>query len=461
MQVSGAPAICRLGIVSAVFVLGLTFATSGFAQNSGSPESLAIMPLETVGASPAQVSAATDQLHDLMARTGKYTVIDTARVEAALASQAYRQIPCAGSACARQLGSVMHASKVVQGKLTKLDETHWVISASLVDANKPEFLSTQSELFEGSYFDLLRTALPKLANGLAGMANSPPGISLAVPSGSYVPPTADDDSLRVPPVLTSQRTRDIFEKYRAGLDAKAFAVSADGATGYAMNGSIPAQVQNRAITNCERFTKLHCRLVAIDDSMVVPPPTLPTEPREDANTSINGEYRPAASKTLAAEENSQPHYAKPGFGIATGLGSVSGSGTSDSFSFDYSGNGLALELSYQTRISNSDTLVPFVNTLLKGPSTSFGVDIRHWFGPGFGGVRFGFEQETLTATDSFGNSATLTPSGPLLGFVAGYQWPNGLELSGSLTAARLAGSLNGDSYTVAETRVLALLGYRF
>jgi hypothetical protein len=169
--------------------------------------------------------------------------------------------------------------------------------------------------------------------------------------------------------------------------------------------------------------------------------------------------------------------AKRGFGIAGGLGFVSGSGSGEGASFTYSGHGQAVELSYQGGLPGNNTVAIFLNALNAGPSYTLGVDFRHWFGRGFLGGRVGFEQSNIPVTvsstvDTGFSSATVSQDetiragGLMFGVVGGYQWDNGLELYGSITDGLLTGSLddssgNSTSFSINETRTLLLIGYRF
>ncbi|MFI5400583.1 MAG: CsgG/HfaB family protein [SAR324 cluster bacterium] len=158
---------------------------TAFAQGNVAREPVAIMAFDSVGASPAEVSATTDRLQDLLLRTNKFQLVDRARIDAVLKEQAFQQTGCTSTECAVQVGKVLGVHKLITGKVTKLDETHWVVSAALIDVESAETLRAPSLPYEGRFFDFLQNEVPTLADRLAGesgqQAAPPPPIPAAAP----------------------------------------------------------------------------------------------------------------------------------------------------------------------------------------------------------------------------------------------------------------------------------------
>lgn len=163
----------------ALLAVGIFCQWTAFAQGNGGREPVAIMAFDAVGASAAEVSATTDRLQDLLLRTNRFQLVDRARIDDVLKEQAFQQTGCTSTECAVQVGKVLGVRKLVTGKITKLDETHWVVSAALIDVESAETLRAPSLPYEGRFFDFLQNGVPSLADRLAETSS---------PAGAAPPP---------------------------------------------------------------------------------------------------------------------------------------------------------------------------------------------------------------------------------------------------------------------------------
>jgi len=167
--------------LTALLAAGICWPWSAFAQETAAREPVAIMAFDAVGASAAEVSAATDRLQDLLLRTNRFQLVDRDRIDAVLKEQAFQQTGCTSTECAVQVGKVLGVRKLITGKVTKLDETHWVVSAALIDVESAETLRAPSLPYEGRFFDFLQNGIPVLADRLA---------EASVPASAPPPPKA-------------------------------------------------------------------------------------------------------------------------------------------------------------------------------------------------------------------------------------------------------------------------------
>jgi formylglycine-generating enzyme len=132
-------------------------------------ELVAVLPFTAVGASPAEASASTDRMQEELLATGRFTIVDRSQIDAVMNEQALQQTGCTGTDCTVKVGRILGVKQLVSGKVTKLDNTHWLISSSMIDAESAETLRAVSISYEGAYFRLLSDGMPILAAKVAGL----------------------------------------------------------------------------------------------------------------------------------------------------------------------------------------------------------------------------------------------------------------------------------------------------
>ena len=167
--------------VLCVFALSFTGSLQVFAQATSpagavpsvppaasGPPKMAVIPFASAGASPEQVSAATDRLGEELVRIGKIPLVDQGPVNAAYKDQLTQPGACVSVQCAAGIGWSLGAQQVVTGKITRLDDTQWLVSAQVVTAETVQTVRAESIQYAGSFFDLLREGMPFMAARLSG-----------------------------------------------------------------------------------------------------------------------------------------------------------------------------------------------------------------------------------------------------------------------------------------------------
>jgi len=129
----------------------------------------AILPFEAVGATPVETSVAYDRMQDELLLTGRFDLVERSQINAILDEQALQQAACSEGECAVKVGRILGVRNIVSGKVTKLDDTHWVISGRITDVETAQTLRATSIQYEGKYFNLLADGMPILAAKLAGL----------------------------------------------------------------------------------------------------------------------------------------------------------------------------------------------------------------------------------------------------------------------------------------------------
>ncbi len=147
---------------------------AGAGKGAPAKELIAVLDFDIVGGSKAEASAVTDRLREEMLKTGQVTLVDRSQIEAVLNEQALQQA-CTSSECAVQVGRILGVRRMVAGKVTKISDTLWQISAQVVDVETTETLRAETVTHEGRFLDLLLSGVSELAGKLAGAAVIPSG----------------------------------------------------------------------------------------------------------------------------------------------------------------------------------------------------------------------------------------------------------------------------------------------
>ncbi|HUJ76384.1 MAG TPA: DUF2380 domain-containing protein, partial [bacterium] len=138
---------------------------------------IAVLDMEAIGSSKAQASAMSDRLREELLKSGRYTLVNRDEMNAVLGEQALQQTGCTSGECAVQVGKVLGVRKLVTGRVTRIDDQHWLLSAQVVDVETGETVRAESLPYEGPYFSLLVTGITSLAAKLTGQPEgaAPPG----------------------------------------------------------------------------------------------------------------------------------------------------------------------------------------------------------------------------------------------------------------------------------------------
>ncbi len=162
--------------LTVLLAIGLTAPVSAQpgAPGSAPPQApakdkIVVFDLEAADTIKDEALAVSDKLREELFKSGKYTLVDRRTLEAALKEQALQQAgTCTTPECAVKVGKVTGARKMVTGRLTKIDERRWLLSANIIDVETSETLRSESLAYEGTYFSLLLSGAETLVARLTG-----------------------------------------------------------------------------------------------------------------------------------------------------------------------------------------------------------------------------------------------------------------------------------------------------
>jgi hypothetical protein len=133
-------------------------------------ELVAVMDLVGVDARKAELSALSEELRAQLLQTGKFRVLDRQQLEAVLNEQALQQTGCTSQECAVQVGKVLGVRKMVTGRVTKVSDNLWQVSARLVDVETAETVRAVTVNQKGEFAALLTEGVVVLMARLSGSA---------------------------------------------------------------------------------------------------------------------------------------------------------------------------------------------------------------------------------------------------------------------------------------------------
>ncbi len=129
---------------------------------------IAVMELGALGATKEQASALTERLTEELLKSGRYTLVDRSQLNQVLEEQALQQAGCTSQECAVKAGKVLGVKKLVTGRVTKLEDTLWQVSATLIDVETAETQQAASIQHDGPFRTLLLTGVESLSARLSG-----------------------------------------------------------------------------------------------------------------------------------------------------------------------------------------------------------------------------------------------------------------------------------------------------
>jgi formylglycine-generating enzyme required for sulfatase activity len=138
---------------------------------------IAVLDFEGVGASKVQASALTDRMREELLNTGKYLLVDRSQLNAVLDEQALQQTGCTSQECAVRVGKILGVRKLVTGRVSKLDDKLWLLSAQIIEVESARTLRAVSQQQQGDFGEVLDKGLSQLA---AKLTAQPGTVGLAV-----------------------------------------------------------------------------------------------------------------------------------------------------------------------------------------------------------------------------------------------------------------------------------------
>ena len=157
--------------VLVLIALVVTLTPSAQSQQQAPPdkELIAVLDLDSEGATKEQGSAFSARLREELLKGGRFRMVDRSQLDQVLKEQALQQSGCTTEECAVQVGRILGVRKIVSGRLIKVSEGVWQVSAQMLDVETAETLKAESVLMEGAFIGLLRGGAGELAGKLAGV----------------------------------------------------------------------------------------------------------------------------------------------------------------------------------------------------------------------------------------------------------------------------------------------------
>jgi formylglycine-generating enzyme required for sulfatase activity len=180
------PAIFRIALLLAGVSLWVAF--PAHAQQTPTPsegkELVAVMELDGVNAGKPELAALSEELRAQLLQSGKFRVVDRQQIDAILKEQAFQQTGCTSQECAVQVGKILGVRKMVVGRVTKINDTLWQLSAQMVDAESAETVRAVTVNQKGAFDVVLTEGMTALAAKLTGSATPPTAVASGAPAAS-------------------------------------------------------------------------------------------------------------------------------------------------------------------------------------------------------------------------------------------------------------------------------------
>jgi len=180
----------RRAALIGLWLLALCGSAWGQSGNASKPsqELIAVMDLQAVGASPAEAQALSDRLREVMLKTGRVKLVERSQIDQVLNEQALQQTGCTSQECAVQVGRLLGVRKLVVGKVVKVSDEVWLLSAILVDVETGETLRAESVRHKGDYFALMDERVREIGGKFSeDMAGPGPEKAMEAPPAAPAP----------------------------------------------------------------------------------------------------------------------------------------------------------------------------------------------------------------------------------------------------------------------------------
>jgi hypothetical protein len=149
-----------------IFVILLSISIASALLASQDNISIAVLPLQGNGISPAETLVLTDELSSVIVHSGNYIVVERSNMESILEEQGFQLSGCASTECAVEAGKLLGVNKMVTGSVGKLGEIY-NINLRMFDVGTGQIEKTVGQKHEGSIEELL-DVINKLGYELSG-----------------------------------------------------------------------------------------------------------------------------------------------------------------------------------------------------------------------------------------------------------------------------------------------------
>jgi hypothetical protein len=165
-------------------ILPVILFLSIFRFTAFSIETIAVNTLSVRDLSRSEAISFTDALRSEIGKTGKYEVMERAKMHEILKEQGFQQTgACDDATCAIEMGKLLAVKYMVLGNVGKVGKT-FTLNIRIVEVSSGKIINDITEHHKGSIDDLLSKVIPIAAQKLAGTYEEKrkPGVIIAISS---------------------------------------------------------------------------------------------------------------------------------------------------------------------------------------------------------------------------------------------------------------------------------------
>ncbi len=165
-------------------ILSFILVLSIFRLIAFSSEIIAVNTLSVRGLGRSEAISFTDVLRSEIGKTGKYDVMERAKMYEILKEQGFQQTGvCDETSCAIEMGKLLAVKYIVLGNVGKVGKT-FTLNIRIVEIGSGKIINDITEYHKGSIDGLLTKVIPIAAQKLVGTYEKKrkPGIIIAISS---------------------------------------------------------------------------------------------------------------------------------------------------------------------------------------------------------------------------------------------------------------------------------------
>ncbi len=148
-----------------VTLIALLIFTGLFAQEK---RNVAVLALEQSGLTESDAAILTDRLRYELFKTGKFTVLERAKMEEILAEQSFQLSGCTSSECMVEIGKLIGVTDIVGGSIGQFGNTY-TVNVRLINVETGALTGNAVFDLQGTKDDLLIKGMRQVAMELAGV----------------------------------------------------------------------------------------------------------------------------------------------------------------------------------------------------------------------------------------------------------------------------------------------------
>ena len=129
-------------------------------------EIIAVLDLQGLGTQPLLPVAASDRLREELLNSGYFTLVSRNTLDKVMDELALNQVTCVEKDCALKLGRITGARIILTGKIIRIENAVWQVSAEFTDVETSETLRAGSIIYRGDTVGLIEDGIPDLVKKL-------------------------------------------------------------------------------------------------------------------------------------------------------------------------------------------------------------------------------------------------------------------------------------------------------